>query len=186
MHSRVEAAEKFKRWVTEEVLPSIRKTGSYGVPKSPAEIVGFAERTIALLTEAQTIIADQAKQLEEAAPKVAFVDEYVDASGLFTITAAAKLFKIKRDVLTDLLVITNGCTARNETGDSSRMRRISTRATSRSRRSRSTASRTLKRCSQQRVSRPPRESSSSSRSSRSRGCSDEPPPRPVLDAVVRL
>ena len=27
--SRLEAAQKFKRWVTSEVLPSIRKTGSY-------------------------------------------------------------------------------------------------------------------------------------------------------------
>ena len=30
-------AKKFRKWVTEEVLPSIRKTGSYSITKSPIE-----------------------------------------------------------------------------------------------------------------------------------------------------
>lgn len=33
--SKLENAKKFKRWVTSEVLPSIRKTGSYEVPTDP-------------------------------------------------------------------------------------------------------------------------------------------------------
>lgn len=32
--SRKESAERFTDWVTGEVLPSIRKTGSYGMPKT--------------------------------------------------------------------------------------------------------------------------------------------------------
>ena len=35
--SKLESATRFKRWVTKEVLPSIRKTGGYKVPTSPAE-----------------------------------------------------------------------------------------------------------------------------------------------------
>ncbi|GHV42759.1 hypothetical protein FACS189490_12420 [Clostridia bacterium] len=31
LQSKLSAAKKFKRWVTSEVLPSIRKTGAYGV-----------------------------------------------------------------------------------------------------------------------------------------------------------
>ena len=31
--SKLEGAKKFKRWITKEVLPSIRKTGSYSVKK---------------------------------------------------------------------------------------------------------------------------------------------------------
>ena len=31
--SQLPTAKKFKRWVTSEVLPSIRKTGSYSLPK---------------------------------------------------------------------------------------------------------------------------------------------------------
>ena len=33
--SRKEGAEKFKRWVTHEVLPSIRRTGGYGISNKP-------------------------------------------------------------------------------------------------------------------------------------------------------
>ena len=33
--SKLESAKKFKRWVTSEVLPTLRKTGSYGQPKLP-------------------------------------------------------------------------------------------------------------------------------------------------------
>lgn len=31
--SKLESAKRFKRWVTSEVLPSIHRTGSYGIPK---------------------------------------------------------------------------------------------------------------------------------------------------------
>ena len=33
LSSKLPAAKKFKRWVTSEVLPAIRKTGSYHIPK---------------------------------------------------------------------------------------------------------------------------------------------------------
>lgn len=37
--SRLESAKRFKRWVTSEVLPTIRKTGSYQKPLSQQEIM---------------------------------------------------------------------------------------------------------------------------------------------------
>ena len=37
--SRKESAERFTDWVTSEVLPSIRKTGSYQKPMSPVEMM---------------------------------------------------------------------------------------------------------------------------------------------------
>lgn len=40
--SKLESAKKFKKWVTSEVLPSIRKTGSYGtlkLPENPMEML---------------------------------------------------------------------------------------------------------------------------------------------------
>lgn len=36
MRARVEAAKPFRRWITHEVLPSIRKTGSYSLPGAGA------------------------------------------------------------------------------------------------------------------------------------------------------
>lgn len=35
--SKLESAKRFKRWVTSEVLPSLRKTGSYQVPDNPMD-----------------------------------------------------------------------------------------------------------------------------------------------------
>ena len=35
--SKLDSAKKFKRWVTSEVLPTIRKTGSYNKPMTEAE-----------------------------------------------------------------------------------------------------------------------------------------------------
>lgn len=37
--SKLESAMKFKHWVTSEVLPAIRKTGSYQKPMSPVEMM---------------------------------------------------------------------------------------------------------------------------------------------------
>lgn len=35
--SQLPSAKRFKRWVTSEVLPAIRKTGSYQIPKDPMD-----------------------------------------------------------------------------------------------------------------------------------------------------
>lgn len=35
--SKLDSAVKFKKWVTKEVLPAIRKTGSYQIPKDPMD-----------------------------------------------------------------------------------------------------------------------------------------------------
>ena len=48
--SRKQEAQKFRKWVTSEVLPSIRKTGGYTVPRTYAEALQVA--------------ADQAKLIE--------------------------------------------------------------------------------------------------------------------------
>lgn len=37
--SELDSAKRFKRWVTSEVLPQIRKTGKYEAPKDPMEIM---------------------------------------------------------------------------------------------------------------------------------------------------
>lgn len=37
--SKLESAKRFKHWVTSEVLPAIRKTGSYQKPMSPVEMM---------------------------------------------------------------------------------------------------------------------------------------------------
>lgn len=41
--SKKPEAKKFRKWVTEEVLPSIRKTGSYSISKTNMDIAIYSD-----------------------------------------------------------------------------------------------------------------------------------------------
>lgn len=82
--SRLAEAKRFKRWVTSEVLPSIRKTGGYHLPQT--------------LSEALQMAADQAKQIEmleaknkELIPKAEFFDAVTDSKTAISIGETAKV-----------------------------------------------------------------------------------------------
>lgn len=57
LSSKLPGAKKFKRWVTAEVLPSIRKTGSYSVPAE--EAAPLTEKTAADLLAAVQLLTEQ-------------------------------------------------------------------------------------------------------------------------------
>lgn len=68
--SRKPEAKKFRRWITAEVLPSIRKTGSYSTapaldPSTPAGILAMAEQFAS--TARQLVLESEARQQLEAA-----------------------------------------------------------------------------------------------------------------------
>jgi len=68
-------AKKFRKWVTGEVLPSIRKNGGYNANQenlTPEQIVANA------LVVAQNIITQKDKQIEEMTPKANYFDALVD------------------------------------------------------------------------------------------------------------
>ena len=70
LSSKLPTAKKFKRWVTHEVIPAIRKTGGYHVPQSPAE--QMAQGILAaqkLLAERDATIAKQNEQIAVLTPK---------------------------------------------------------------------------------------------------------------------
>ena len=84
--SQVEGARRFRRWVTHEVLPAIRQTGSYGAPAG----LSFEEMTAHVIAELNRRIEEaheRAKALE--APAGAWRD-LSQASGDFTVSDAAK------------------------------------------------------------------------------------------------
>lgn len=54
LSSQLPAAKKFKHWVTSEVLPAIRKTGSYQVPQTPEERLKLAMEATIHLDERMT------------------------------------------------------------------------------------------------------------------------------------
>ena len=82
--SRKPEAKAFRKWVTSEVLPSIRKTGGYGLPTN------FAEALRALANEAEETERLRVT-VQQQAPAVEFVERYVEASGLFGIREAAQI-----------------------------------------------------------------------------------------------
>lgn len=54
--SKLDSAKKFKRWVTSEVLPSLRKTGTYGAPKTiPEQIQLLAQGNVELNQRVDTL-----------------------------------------------------------------------------------------------------------------------------------
>lgn len=63
MGSRKPEAKAFKRWVTAEVLPAIRKTGSYQVPQT------LEERSLSIITELTGVVAEQKALIAEIEPK---------------------------------------------------------------------------------------------------------------------
>lgn len=68
-------AKKFRKWVTGEVLPSIRKNGGYIANQenlTPEQIVANA------LVVAQNIITQKDKQIKEMTPKANYFDALVD------------------------------------------------------------------------------------------------------------
>lgn len=92
IRSRKPEAKAFRRWITHEVLPAIRKTGGYG--HAPAlegpELLAHA------VLEAQKMIAAKDERIAELEPKAALADTYLTAQGGARLVGeAAKLLGLK-------------------------------------------------------------------------------------------
>ena len=86
--SKLESAQKFKRWVTSEVLPALRKTGQYQVKElSGQELMAKA------LIEAQNVLAAKDKQIEQMKPKVVFADAVATSHTSILVGELAKILK---------------------------------------------------------------------------------------------
>ena len=91
-HSRKPSAERFTDWVTDEVIPSIRKNGGYIANQeqmTPEQIVANA------LIVAQNIISQKDRQIEEMKPKVDFFDAVADSKTAISMNEVAKVLAIK-------------------------------------------------------------------------------------------
>lgn len=86
--SKLPSAKKFKRWVTSEVLPALRKTGQYQVKElSGSELMAKA------LIEAQNVLAAKDKQIEEMKPKALFADAVATSHTSILVGELAKILK---------------------------------------------------------------------------------------------
>ena len=98
--SKMDFAKKFKKWVTSEVLPSIRKTGSYSItPKDyPSALRALADeidaknRAIAERVQAEAEKQQALKTIEDQRPDVEFAESFkkVDDDRMWLIRDIAK------------------------------------------------------------------------------------------------
>lgn len=95
-HSKLPDAEKFERWVFDEILPSIRRNGMYATPEKLAEMLLNPDAMIQTL---QALKAEQEKrkaleaQAEADKPKVLFSDAVSASSSSILIGDLAKLLR---------------------------------------------------------------------------------------------
>lgn len=90
--SKLPNAKKFKHWVTAEILPTIRKTGTYSITQTKPDsymIENPADRARRWAEEYEEKLALECK-IAEQQPKVEYHDAVLNKSGLMTTTAIAK------------------------------------------------------------------------------------------------
>lgn len=97
LSSKLPKAKEFKRWVTSEVLPEIRKTGSYHSPKTYLEalkaLVASEEEKQKLALENQTM-----------KPKAEYFDDLVDRKTLTNFRDTAKELHLQPKAFISLLL----------------------------------------------------------------------------------
>ena len=102
VHSKLPSAERFERWVFDEVLPALRKNGIYitdPLVRQFARDPDFAHAVVDALYE-------QTDRVNELAPKASYFDAFVDPGDAVPIRIAAKQLGVSEHWLVRLLV---GC-----------------------------------------------------------------------------
>lgn len=92
LSSKLPKAKEFKRWVTSEVLPSIRKHGAYAVDELLND-PEFAIKTFTALKEERERSKRLSEQIEADKPKVIFADSVSAAKSSILIGDLAKILK---------------------------------------------------------------------------------------------
>ena len=103
LSSKLPNTKKFKRWVTSEVLPSIRKTGSYGKPMSELEILQCSinqlieqERKIKVLETQQ---GEQVKRLDIIDSRLEVLNGvHIEGTGRDRLNAMIRAYVVKKGI----------------------------------------------------------------------------------------
>ncbi|MCV7565109.1 phage antirepressor [Micrococcus luteus] len=88
LRSRKPEAKAFKRWITHEVLPAIRKTGTYSATPALPQDYASALRELAASVEAKAAAEAKVAELQPAASAWSVM---VEATGDYSVDEAAKI-----------------------------------------------------------------------------------------------
>ncbi len=124
LKSKLPSAKKFKRWVTSEVLPAIRKHGGYLTPEKVEEALLNPDTIIQLATQLKEertgrLIAEQ--KIAEYEPKISYLDSILSSTDSVTISQIAADYGMSPQQMNKLLhklgiqkkSVTNGYCAKN-------------------------------------------------------------------------
>ena len=105
--SKLPIAQRFKLWVTSEVLPQIRKTGGY-VPlhegDTEEDIRQRAEEILRkTIAEKDSLLAEQETEIDRLLPKALYADNVLDSISCYTTTQIAKELGMTAQELNRLL-----------------------------------------------------------------------------------
>ena len=106
LSSKLPTAKAFKRWVTSEVLPTIRKHGIYATEATVDRLISDPEFGIRLLTELKeerARNAAQAEQIKLLTPKASYCDMVLASPDLVTVTQIAKDYGMSAVALNKIL-----------------------------------------------------------------------------------
>ena len=93
--SKVPSAEKFEKWVFEEVLPTIRKHGAYMTDEKAFDVLHNAGGLADLLQQAAEQLKQKDVQIERMKPKALFADAVAGSNTSILIRELAKIIKGK-------------------------------------------------------------------------------------------
>lgn len=91
--SKLPKAKKFKRWVTSEVLPAIRKHGVYMTDQKAFDVVHNKNGLAELLRQAADQLKSKDIQIEEMKPKALFADSVATSKSTILIGELAKILR---------------------------------------------------------------------------------------------
>ena len=87
LSSKLESAKRFKRWVTSEVLPAIRKQGGYLIAKKGESDKDVMKRAMEI---EKTTLAKRDEQIAKLKPRAEYADSVLDSINCITTTQLAK------------------------------------------------------------------------------------------------
>jgi prophage antirepressor-like protein len=111
-------AKVFKKWITSEVLPSIRTTGGYSL-ETQFKIPKTFSEALKLAGEQAEVIEQQSLLISEQTPKVIAFENVIDSQNTYTLDSVSDILNIGRTTLARMLEQKKWKTIREENGTSS-------------------------------------------------------------------